>query len=180
MVPEDTGIVAFAAASVTDPRKGMKQLVEVLGILKQEHFLLTWGRNVPVVGEELAHLHLGNLESDHLAALAYNAADMFVMPPLEEAFGQTALEAVACGVPVVAFNVGGIPDTVKPGLNGYLVPRGDSHALAAGIDKALNDRVMAARWRRRATDWTEENFSYTENARSYIKLYHQLLDQLIQ
>jgi len=173
----DQPVIGFAAASVMDQRKGMKELLEAIGLLKQKPLLLTWGRNVPSVGEDLAHLHLGNLDNDYLSALAYNASDVFVMPSLEEAFGQTALEAVACGVPVVAFDVGGIPDTVKPGLNGLLIPRADTAALAKGIDEALRDEELRDDWRRQATEWTEEHFSYEKNAKAYISLYRDMLER---
>ena len=54
--------------------------------------------------------------------MVYSAADVFVMPSSQEAFGLTALEATACGTPVIGFAVGGLLDILRPGINGLLVP----------------------------------------------------------
>src|SRR5690606_19576207 len=67
----------------------------------------------------------GYLSTPQAQATAYSAADVFVIPSLAEAFGQTALEAMACGTPVIGFETGGIPDMVRPGDTGLLVPVGD-------------------------------------------------------
>ena len=107
-------------------------------------------------------------------ALAYNAGDVFVMPSLQEAFGQTALESIACGVPVVAFEAGGIPDTVRHEETGLLVPVGDSSALAGSIDRLLGDKDLAGRLGAGGREHAVQNFSMQVNARAYIELYQSL------
>lgn len=63
--------------------------------------------------------------------------DVFVSPSLAEAFGQTLLEAISCGTPVVGFNVGGIPDIIQHGYNGYLAEYCNSEELAFYIYQVL-------------------------------------------
>ena len=63
----------------------------------------------------------------------YAAADLCVMPSLYESFGMVALEAMACGVPVIGSRVGGLKVTVQDDVTGLLVPEGDTAALAAAI-----------------------------------------------
>jgi len=99
-----------------------------------------------------------------------------VIPSLEEAFGQTALEAVACGTVVVGFASGGIVDIIQNDLNGLLVRRGDANALSEAISRLLQDEAMRIRWRQACVTWLGENFSFGQNATAYRTLYQSLLD----
>jgi glycosyltransferase involved in cell wall biosynthesis len=174
-IPADRPVVCFAATFLNDERKGMRQLIEAVQQLAPRPFLLTWGQTQPCGLGELDHAHLGPIINEDFMALAYNAADVFVMPSLQEAFGQTALEATACGVPVVAFEAGGIPDIVADGENGLLAPVGDAQLLGAAIHRVLGENDLARHLgeagRRRALD----KFSMEANAEKYIKLYEALL-----
>lgn len=75
----------------------------------------------------------------------YVAADVTVMPSYYESFGMVALEAMACGSPVVASRVGGLATTVRDGLTGFLVPEGDVAALAERLDTLLADAPLRGR-----------------------------------
>src|SRR4029453_2423300 len=107
------------------------------------------------------------VESDELQALLYQAADVFIIPSLEEAFGQSALEAVAWGAVVAGFSVGGIPDIVKCGLSGLLVARQDTRALSEAIQRLLEDEALRYRWQHSCEAWVREHFSYCKNAAAY-------------
>lgn len=174
-IPDHLPVVAFCAASVTDERKGMKHLVEAMEGLPEKPFLLTWGRSFPKALETVPHLHLGHIDSEHLMALTYNAADLFVMPSLEEAFGQTALEALACAVPVVAFEVGGIPDMVRSEKTGLLVPKKDSRALSSAMRRLLGNSQFAQKLGQSGRAMVVDEFTYARNAEKYRKLYQSLL-----
>ena len=117
--------------TVSLKHKGGHLLAEALAAVAQrtKFRLLTMGSGQLESNAAYRHTHFGRVESDELQALLYKAADLFVMPSLEEAFGQTALEAVACGTVVAGFHVGGIADIIQDGLNGILVNRGDVRAL---------------------------------------------------
>ena len=174
-IPPDAPVVAFAAASVDDNRKGMTHLIEALTGMMVKPFLLTWGKNFPPRLEEIPHMHLGNLDSEHLMALAYNAADVFAMPSLEEAFGQTALEAIACGTPVAAFGSGGIVETVRHEQTGLLAGVGSSAELRACIMKLLSDRQLWSSCSREGVRVAATEFTLELNARRYVGLYESLL-----
>jgi glycosyltransferase involved in cell wall biosynthesis len=73
------------------------------------------------------------------------AGDVFVLPSVSEGNPVVILEAMACGVPVVASNVGGIPDILKDGYNGLLVKTGDVEGLAAAVTKILSDETLRKR-----------------------------------
>jgi D-inositol-3-phosphate glycosyltransferase len=73
----------------------------------------------------------------------YSAAQVVVVPSHYESFGMVALEAMACGTPVIASDVGGLPYTVQDGKTGYLVPQGDPEALAEKIALVLSNPALA-------------------------------------
>lgn len=101
--------------------------------------------------------------------------DIFVMPSFEETFGIVNLEAMACGLPVVASAIGAIPEIVVESETGYLVPPGDTEALADKLRPLIRDaklrRSMGRNGRRRA----ESNFSLEDMCKSILKVYQELV-----
>jgi D-inositol-3-phosphate glycosyltransferase len=89
--------------------------------------------------------------------LFYAAAEATVIPSYYESFGMVALEAMACGTPVVASRVGGLTTTIQDGLTGHLVPEGDPVALADRLRDILGDPRERERLGRRATEWAAEH-----------------------
>jgi len=89
--------------------------------------------------------------------LFYAAADATVMPSYYESFGMVALEAMACGSPVVASRVGGLTTTVKDGVTGYLVPEGDPAALAERLERLLHDPETRGRLGLNASRWAADH-----------------------
>jgi glycosyltransferase involved in cell wall biosynthesis len=176
-IPADDEVICFAAHDVRAPHKGGIQLAEALAAITRRKpiHLLTMGSGHFRVPEQFHHRHFGKIESDELQAVIYRAADVFVIPSLEEAFGQTALEAVACGTVVAGFEVGGVVDIVKNDLNGKLVPKGDSSALADAITQLMGDLPLRQLWRDMALDWVGDHFSYHRNASAYASLYEELI-----
>jgi D-inositol-3-phosphate glycosyltransferase len=87
---------------------------------------------------------IGSVSQDELP-IHYNAADVCVLPSHYESFGLAALEAAACGRPVIASEVGGLPSIVKSGSTGYLVPPKQSDIMAERLCELLNDDVLRSR-----------------------------------
>ncbi len=171
-------VLLFAAHDLGLPHKGGRYLRDALVNVRcqQPIRLLTMGAGHFQVGSGCRHTHFGQIESDELQTLLYRAADVFVIPSLEEAFGQSALEAVACGAVVAGFNVGGIPDIVKCDLNGLLVERQDTQALSEAIQKLLEDEALRRHWQNSCETWVREHFSFSKNAAAYVALYDSLLN----
>jgi glycosyltransferase involved in cell wall biosynthesis len=172
-----SAVILFAAHNVGYPHKGGAQLAAALAQLRFERpiHLLTMGSSHIQAPSQFEHTHFGRIESDSLQSLIYSAADVFVIPSLEEAFGQTALEAVACGAVVAGFAVGGITDIVQNDLNGLLVRRGDSGALGQVIARLLKDEAIKTNWRAACDSWVKERFSFDRNATAYRALYESLM-----
>lgn len=170
-------VVLFVADSVRNRRKGFGFLTEALGRLEADPQmrLLSIGSGKPEVQSHLIHHHEGSVRDDRWLSLLYSAADVFVIPSIQEAFGQTALEAIACGTPVVGFDTGGIPDIVRPGETGVLVPAGDVSALAQAILSLRLDPRHVEALGRSGRLVAESEFGLLRQARDYASLYRELL-----
>jgi glycosyltransferase involved in cell wall biosynthesis len=103
------------------------------------------------------------------------AVDVFVQPSLWEGFGLTILEAMAASRPVVASRVGGVPEIVRDGVDGILVPSGDAGALAEALVGLLRDPRRAARMGRSGRERVETSFGIDGLVRATAALYRDLL-----
>ena len=119
-------------------------------------------------------LQAGHVLSAPYLRLIYSAADVLVIPSLEDNQPNTVLEAMACGTPVAGFRVGGIPEMVEEGRTGRLAPRGNVQELARAIEFLLDHdqerAAMAVHARRRA----EEVFPRDGQAEKDLDLYSRL------
>jgi glycosyltransferase involved in cell wall biosynthesis len=115
--------------------------------------LVVFGQHAPRSPSSLGlPIHYtGHLHDDRSLRVLYSAADAMVVPSRQEAFGQTASEAHACGTPVVAFNTGGLADIVEHQSTGYLSKAFDTEDLAQGITWVLAQRASGQLRRRRAS-----------------------------
>lgn len=120
----------------------------------------------------------GRVGHDHLP-LYYTAADVCVIPSHYEPFGLVAIEAMACGTPVVASDVGGLKFTVVPEETGLLAPPQDVDAFARAIGRILEDEVWARKLRKLASERVQQHFSWTGVAAQLSDLYRWLLAQSI-
>ena len=99
---------------------------------------------------------------------------LFVLPSLSEGFSNVILEAMACGLPVVAANVGGTPDIIQNGINGLLVEPDSPDQIFDAVMKIINNRDMAKKLGAEARKTVENNFSMEQIADRYISLYRDL------
>jgi glycosyltransferase involved in cell wall biosynthesis len=103
--------------------------------------------------------------------------EILVLPSLNEAVGMVLLEAQSLGIPVVASNVGGIPEMIKDQETGILVPAGDRHSLALAISQLLSDKEALLRMGRLARDWVRGRFRAEDMADETAILYQKLLSR---
>jgi L-malate glycosyltransferase len=115
---------------------------------------------------------LGN-QDDVLPIL--READVFVLPSEKESFGLVALEAMACGVPVVASRIGGIPEVVAHGVTGFLCPVGDLDGMAGGCLELCRDAALHADFSRQARQRAVDHFDSEKIIPLYESLYQTVL-----
>jgi len=181
-LPQNKQLVLFGAMQGTDDRwKGFPLLVPALQSLSKSGWqdkieLLVFGSSQPENPIDVGFKthYLGRLEDESLAKV-YAAADVMVVPSRYEAFGQTASEALACGTPVVAFDVTGLKDIVDGQQNGYLAKPYETEDLARGIAWVLEDPDRHQKLCRSARLKVEEKFTLEVQARAYKNLYEEIL-----
>jgi len=108
--------------------------------------------------------------------LYYAAADVFVTTPWYEPFGITPLEAMACGIPVIGANVGGIKHTVVDGKTGFLVPPKQPKLLADRISLLVNNRRLIDHMGKQALQHVHQHFTWEKVAEKMLDLYQSILD----
>lgn len=104
----------------------------------------------------------------------YSAAEMVIVPSHYESFGMVALEAMACGTPVIASEVGGLAFVVRDGVTGFHVPQRDPEALAAKIELLLSDEILRLLLGRRAACWAE-SYGWPVIADRLLVLFHEIV-----
>lgn len=124
---------------------------------------------------------LGNISRNDLPKY-YQSADVFVLPSINiggitEAFGVVLLEAMAAGCPVIGSNVGGIPDIIKDGENGFLVPEQDPVAIAEKIIQLLSDTVLTAQFRKAGIETVQSRFSWDIISQKFSSTYSKAIDK---
>jgi glycosyltransferase involved in cell wall biosynthesis len=176
-IPRDAKVVLFAAESVANARKGFRHLADaVAGIGANEKTLLvSVGGGKCDLPAGVNHLALGKVSNDRMLSTIYSAADVFVIPSLQESFGQTVIESLACGTPVVGFASGGIVDMVRPGQTGWLAETGNTNSLRDAIVAALSDDQARARMSHNCRRVALEEYSIETQASAYLKLYETLI-----
>ena len=142
---ENKKYILFGAMGATsDPRKGFKELKEALSKLKNPENieLLVFGSAKPHKPSDLGLVthYLGSLSDDISLVTLYNSADLMVVPSLQENLSNAIMESLACGTPVVGFNIGGNSDLIDHKKNGYLAYPQDSNDLLKGIEWVLNNK----------------------------------------
>jgi glycosyltransferase involved in cell wall biosynthesis len=177
-LPLDAKVLLFVADGLDNERKGFALLTAALAALPRDGpvAILSVGRKKPDVAIDMPWIHVGEVKNDRLLSVLYSAADIFIIPSLQDNLPNTVLEAMACGTPVLGFAVGGIPDMVRPGVTGMLVPPKDVAALGSAIVLLLRDpeqlREMGLNCRRVAI----EEYSSDLQAIRYSKLYAAALN----
>jgi glycosyltransferase involved in cell wall biosynthesis len=184
-LPAEKKIVLFGAANVlSNPLKGFDLLAKALALfagtsLAQQIELAVVGAEPGTLWPDLPfRVHgLGCLHDDLSMALAYNAADVFVAPSLQDNLPLTVMEALSCGLPCVAFNIGGMPDMIRSMQNGYLATLYDVEDLTRGIAWVLEDKDRHVQLASTARRLAVEEFSLEIQAQRYLDLFQELIEK---
>ena len=107
----------------------------------------------------------------------YRAADVYLHASRADTFPNVVLEALACGTPVVATAVGGIPEQIEDGVTGFLTPPGDPLAMASRIEQLLADNALRQRLSASAADGARRRFNLNRQVNDYLAWYPEIIDR---
>jgi glycosyltransferase involved in cell wall biosynthesis len=181
-IPSEAKVVLFVADWANEKRKGLDLLLEAIRGLGDLPGLYVFavGRNVSSKVLGACSKTINYIRDDLTLSLVYSTADVFVVPSLEDNLPLTALEALACGIPTVAFSVGGIPDIVREGQTGILTPTGDVGALRRAIAELLQNPKRRATMSQECRRVAVQEYSLDVQARRYVTLYEELAGRAVQ
>lgn len=192
------GDIAVGTVGMLEPRKGQRYLVEAIGWLRGDvreggravvrrgshdreirGFIAGSGTLADEIAAQISRERLGDtvrlmgMIADSRVLLW--ALDIFVMPSLQEGLGVAALEAMACGLPVIASGVGGLAQAVADGVTGIHVPAGDAHAIAHAIARLAAETESRTGMGNAGRLHVSANYGMEAMARGTLELYRACL-----
>jgi len=183
-LPSDAQILLFVAKGIRDnvwkDYQTMRRAFEIISgrCGKKKLLFIALGEEAPSesIGDKELRF-IAHSSDRHAVAKYYQAADLYIHGARVEAWGLTITEAMACGLPVVASNVGGIPDQVADGRNGFLVPVGDAEHMADRIERLLEDNELRRGMGQRACQRAHAEFGLSRMTGSYLAFYESIMAQ---
>lgn len=181
---ENKTVILFGAVNANARRKGFKELMSAVKILESDPevvketeegklLIITMGKEDESLYDLKIPVHnFGSLSDMDKIAKIYAAADIFVLPSLEDNLPNTMLESMACGTPVIGFNTGGIPDAVIHNETGLIVEWGNVQKLSEAIKSLLVDKERRAEFSKN-TIGIKEKYSPKRQVSSYVKIYQK-------
>lgn len=170
-IPPERVVILGGAVNLEDVRKGgvhLQQIFQRLG--PQAHGIILGANSEGIAGAQ----PLGLISNPRKIKLIYQAADIFVNTSLDEAFGQMMLEAAACGVPIAAFDVGGVADISRHGVNALLAPVGDTDQLVQAVQFFARDADARERFGHEGRKIALNEFSLSRQADNWTRYLFEL------
>jgi glycosyltransferase involved in cell wall biosynthesis len=187
-LPSETKLLLFGAVSATSPYKGFKPLVQALNHLAHDASdapahadpkfqMVVFGNSQPHLDQDIPFpvTHMGYINDNAKLATLYSAADIMIVPSLQDAFPKTPIEALACGTPVVCFDTSGLRDAIEHLQCGYRAELGNPKDLADGIRWVLADQTRYAQLAQRGREKVEQQFTLRRVAQQYRMVYSEVL-----
>ena len=176
-LPEHAFVIVIGGASLTDINKNVPWLLAQLSHLPDLEAMVVcaFGEGAVPIPDGLNVRFRGGIRDRRDLAQLFAASDVFVSSSLMETYGLTLVEAMACGTPVVAFRVGGIPEAAPDGQAAILCPPHDSAALSEAVTKLRN----SPQFRQRLGNLAHETAHTRNAASSFAKAFAQLYRECV-
>ncbi len=178
-IPQDDKVILFVAEHLSNGRKGYQFLKEALAkITNSKDITLAIVGSGAVDDEDLGRFNtrkLGRISDESLFNLAFCFADLFLFPSLADNLPLVVLEALASGTPIIAFDVGGVPDMVRHMETGYLAKYRDSEDLARGVELLLGDMSRLRFMAERCREVAESEYALNLQVERYVEVYKKAI-----
>lgn len=179
-IAQDDFVLSFGAEKLDTTRKGLQYLWETLRILMTKNLkitLLLFGKNffVPQEFSETINIcYVGEVNKSVLQRIIYSAANVFVLPSLEDNQPLTCIESMSCGTPVLAFHTGGLPEMVLNHETGFTAVLENSQDLADKICYLYNNPEITKQLSKQARNFAVQNFDVLQQAKKHWELYERI------
>jgi glycosyltransferase involved in cell wall biosynthesis len=185
-LPEgDRIVLTGAVGAVSDERKGFGLLVDALRKCwsaggTEKWRLLVFGADAGPGLETLGIpvSYCGTVKAEADLARIYQAADVFALPSIQDNLPNTALEALGCGKPIVAFKASGLPSIVREGRTGWLATPFSADSLAIAVRSAI-EATYGEEWSQACRAEFERTYAWPGPAKSYMNLYEEMLKRAL-
>lgn len=170
----DEIIILFIADKINVYRKGFDLLLEAFDLLNFDNLCMVAIGDPPSNTQSRNRIYYtGRINSEKKLAEYYSCADVFVIPSREENLGNTILESLSCGTPVIGFAIGGLLDQIVNGISGYLVDEMSAESLAKAVSNFINNSETFDR--NLIRKYACEQFSEKKQIEAYGKIYLELV-----
>ena len=178
-IPVNATILGFVSdKGLADARKGASFAIEAYNYLAAKYpdlYFLSIGGQSPNAPTD-RFIQIPHIEDEKVLAHIYSAADLFILPTLADNCPLVVLELMGCGIPVVSFDTGGVPELIDDGQTGLIAPRKDANTLIKLTEKLITDPNTRHRFSLAARQKLLKKFTITQMTNQYVKLYHDLID----
>ena len=183
-LPIDKKLLLFSSAKISEKRKGLPYLIEACNILAEKSPDLSKELGVVILGKNsnespeipFPTYTMNYIKGEKELSDIYNAADLFVTPSLQDNLPNTIMEALACGLPCVGFNVGGIPEMIGHKTNGYVSEYKSATDLAKGIHWALKE-AKYDELKKASIEKVKKSYSDRIVVEKYMQIYNRLTNK---
>lgn len=178
-LPLDKKIMMFCSNGASaDKQKGGKYLTEAYELLKdrEDLFFIALGNEKRELKTD-NFLNIEYIYDENTMAKYYSASDLFIFPTLAETFGLVVAEALSCGLPVITFNTGPMPELVEHMENGYVASYKDTEDFVKGIETFINNPELLNAASKKARNTVLEKFTLNKMINSYSDLYQEVFSQ---
>lgn len=179
-VPEGKKVLLFAVERLDRPLKGADLLISALKMLpesvRKESVLLLLGHSGTSISEMVGipSIDLGFVANDQLKSIIFSTADVFLHPTRADNFPLVLLESMACGTPVVSFNVGGVPEVARVGETGLLAERDNAGQFSELTAQMVSDDTARGNMAKRCREIVEAEYRIERQVSEYVDLYKEL------
>ncbi len=172
-IPSDKTVFMFVAQHINNKRKGFELLFPIIDkdLLTNSHFLIVGQNSDSTIKSNITYT--GTISEERIMAMAYCAADYFILPSKEDNLPNTMLESISCGTPIIAFSIGDFKEIIEEGENGFLAKEVSSSALAdlmKSLQMFSNDLDA-----KNIREYSLEKFNRSSVVKQYVGIYNQLL-----
>jgi len=181
-LPSDKILILVGAMQINDQRKGVSYLLDALSLISEDkhdhnYELVIFGASTPPAPPDISIKinFMGFLKDEISMAIVYSAADLFIAPSVQDNLPNTVIEALSCGTPSLAFNIGGMPDMIIHKKNGYLAEPHSVESLAEGILWVTNSADRLNHLSKSSRDSAVDLFNPKTIADQYLSLYSQAM-----